>query len=151
MKRIFLIASVISVAVLTGCAMTPNSANVYRPGQTQNEQTVRMGVVESIRHVTIDAGQTGVGTLGGAALGGLAGSTIGGGRGSIAAAVGGAIAGGLIGQKLEQGVNTKPGLEITVKLDNGQLIAVTQDADEVFHVRDRVRILSDGGVTRVTH
>jgi outer membrane lipoprotein SlyB len=151
MKKILLVTSMVSLIGLAGCAMTPNSANIYQSGQTQNQQSVRMGVVESIRHVTINAGQTGVGTLGGAALGGLAGSTIGGGRGSIAAAVGGAIAGGLIGQKLEQGVNTKPGLEITVKLDNGQLIAVTQDADEVFRVRERVRVLSDGGTTRVTH
>lgn len=151
MKSILLTCSLIGVMGMTGCAMRPNSANVYQSYQTQGEQSVRMGRVESVRHVTIKAGQTGIGTIGGAALGGLAGSTIGQGRGSIAAAIGGAIAGGLIGQQLEQGSNTKPGLEITVRLDDGGLVAITQDADEPFYVGDRVRLLSDRGVTRVTH
>jgi len=151
MKKFLSLTSLVSVVVLAGCAMTPNSSNVYQSYQTQGEQSVRMGVVESIRNVTINSGQTGVGTVGGAVLGGLAGSTIGGGRGSIAAAVGGAIVGGLVGQKVEQSANTKAGLEITVRLENGKLVAVTQDADVPFYVGDRVRLLSEGGVTRVTH
>jgi len=151
MKKFLLVTSLVSIVALAGCAMTPNSSNVYQPYQTQGEQSVRMGVVESIRNVTINSGQTGVGTVGGAVLGGLAGSTIGGGRGSIAAAVGGAIVGGLVGQKIEQGANTKAGLEITVRLDNGRLVAITQDADVPFYVGDRVRLLSEGGITRVTH
>lgn len=151
MKKFLLLTSLVGVVVLAGCAMTPNSSNVYQSYQAQGEQSVRKGVVESIRNVTINSGQTGVGTVGGAVLGGLAGSTIGGGRGSIAAAVGGAIVGGLVGQKVEQSANTKAGLEITVRLENGKLVAVTQDADVPFYVGDRVRLLSDGGVTRVTH
>jgi outer membrane lipoprotein SlyB len=151
MKRIFLIASLVSVVVLAGCAMTPNSSNVYQSYQTQGEQSVRFGVVESVRNVIINSGQTGVGTVGGAVLGGLAGSTIGHGRGSVAGAVGGAIVGGLIGQQVEKSANTKAGLEITVRLDNGRLTAVTQDADVPFYPGDRVRLLSEGGITRVTH
>jgi outer membrane lipoprotein SlyB len=52
---------------------------------------------------------------------------------------------------IEEGVMSKEGLEITVKLDNGRMIAVTQEADEQFRVGERVRVLSGGGVTRVTH
>jgi outer membrane lipoprotein SlyB len=151
MKNVLLLTALAGMLTLTGCAVTPNSANVYTARQTMGEQSVRMGVVESIRNVVIDNGQSGVGTLGGAALGGLAGSTIGQGNGSIAGAIGGAIAGGLIGQHVEQNMNNKPGLEITVKLDNGALTAITQDADEQFNVGDRVRLLSNGRTTRVTH
>jgi outer membrane lipoprotein SlyB len=115
------------------------------------EQSVRMGVVESIRNVVIDNGQSGVGTLGGAALGGLAGNTLGKGNGSIAGAIGGAIVGGVVGSQVEQNINNKPGLEITVKLDNGSLVAITQAADEPFNIGDRVRLLSNGRTTRVTH
>lgn len=150
MKRI-LVTGLASIFVLSGCAVMPNSSNVYPAYQTQYEQTVRLGVVESVRPVTISSGQTGVGTVGGAVLGGLAGSTIGQGTGSIAGAVGGAIVGGLIGQQVEKSVNTKPGLEITVRLNDGRLVAITQDADEPFYPGDRVRLLTDGGVTRVTH
>jgi outer membrane lipoprotein SlyB len=150
MKRI-LMSVLISVFVLAGCAMTPNSSNVYSSYQAQGEQNVRFGVVESVRNVVINYGQTGVGTVGGAVIGGLAGSTIGQGRGSIAGAVGGAIVGGLIGQQVEKSANNRAGLEITVRLDDGRLVAVTQDADVPFYPGDQVRLLSEGGVTRVTH
>ena len=45
----------------------------------------------------------------------------------------------------------KPGIEVTVKLDNGELRAVTQEADENFRPGERVRLLSGSGVTRVSH
>lgn len=131
----------------------PSQGSSY---QTQGGQIVGAGVVDSVRNVTINTGQRGaggigIGTIGGAALGGLAGSQIGQGTGSIAAAVGGAIAGGYIGHQLEQGSNTgtKPGLEITVRLDRGGYTTVTQDADVQFYRGDRVRLYSDGNVTRV--
>jgi outer membrane lipoprotein SlyB len=45
----------------------------------------------------------------------------------------------------------RDGLEITVRLDNGDLRAITQTATgETFRAGDRVRILSSGGVSRVT-
>lgn len=149
MKRVLILAT---VAMLAACASPNNSGSVYRAGQTQVEQVVRMGYVESIRNVTIDKGQTGVGTVAGAALGGIAaGSNIGGGNGSIAAGIVGAVAGGMIGQAIEKNTSHKPGLEITVRMDNGEMRAIVQDADEAFNVGERVRLLSNGRTTRVTH
>jgi outer membrane lipoprotein SlyB len=88
----------------------------------------------------------------GCGAGGIAaGSSIGGGNGSIAAGIVGAVAGGLIGQKIEQSNSQKRGLEITVRLDSGEFRAITQDADELFRVGERVRLLSNGRTTRVTH
>jgi outer membrane lipoprotein SlyB len=115
------------------------------------EQQVRFGVVDSVRPVRIMPGETGVGTAGGAVLGGLAGSTVGGGTGQVAGAVGGAILGGILGSNIERSANERPGVEVTVLLDNGRYISVVQEADEVFRPGDRVRILSGRGVTRVTH
>lgn len=150
MKNLLLIATV--TLSIVGCAATPNSANVYSARQAQGEQTVRMAVVESVRNVTIDTGASGVGTLGGAALGGIAaGSMIGRGNGALAAGIAGALAGGAIGNRVESNMANRPGLEITVRFENGELRAITQDADEIFRVGDRVRLLSSGGVTRVTH
>jgi outer membrane lipoprotein SlyB len=83
-------------------------------------------------------------------VGGIAGSTVGAGRGSAVAAVIGAVAGGVAGQAAEQGVTGKRGVEVTVKLDNGQMVAIMQEADETFRPGDRVRILSDGATSRVT-
>ena len=110
-----------------------------------------MGVVESVRTVTIEPRQSGVGAATGGIVGGIAGSNIGGGRGSIIGSVLGAVAGGLAGQAAEGAVMRKQGIEVTVKLDNGELRAVTQEADENFRPGERVRLLSGNGVTRVTH
>jgi len=137
--------------ILAGCATPPESGNVYNSAETMHEQTVRMGTVESIRNVVIASPESGVGTLSGAALGGLAGSEIGGGKGSIATGILGAVGGGLFGQHVEKGASKRPGFEITVHLENGELRAITQPADEMFRPGERVRLVSNGYSTRVTH
>lgn len=144
-------AALSALALLAGCATGSNSASVYDRNQAQREQVVRLGTVESVREVTIDRGQTGVGTAGGAIVGGVAGSTIGGGRGQIIASVLGAIAGGIAGQAAEGGLSKRTGLEITVRFESGEIRSIVQEADEKFYVGDRVRVLSGSGVTRVTH
>lgn len=151
MKKILvLLVAASSVLALSGCVVAPTSGSVYRPSQTQNEMQVRFGTVESVREVTIQHGQSGVGTMTGAALGGLAGSNMGNGRGNIAGAVVGAVLGGAIGSSVENNANTKRGLEITVRLENGEFRAITQDADEQFRPGERVRLISDRRTTRVT-
>jgi outer membrane lipoprotein SlyB len=138
-------------ALLAGCATTPQSGSVYRAHETQNEQVVRTGTVESVRNVVIANPESGVGTMSGAALGGIAGSQAGSGSGQAAMSIVGALAGGLFGQRVEKNANNRPGFEITVRLDSGELRAVTQVADELFKPGERVRLLSNGYQTRVTH
>ena len=150
-KRITLAAAVALAALLAGCAGPAATSGVYRAGQTGTEQVVRMATVESVREVVINRGETGVGTGAGAIVGGVAGSNVGKGRGAVVGSVLGAVAGGVIGQAVERGTNTVRGLEITVRLDSGELRAITQEADESFRPGDRVRLLSGGrGGTRVT-
>jgi outer membrane lipoprotein SlyB len=147
------ILSVAAAAVLltTGCATSSSSGSVYSSGQTRNEQTVRLGTVESVREVTIEGQRGPVGAVAGGAVGGIAGSNVGGGRGSTVGSILGAVAGGVAGQAIEREVTKKKGLEITVRLESGELRAITQEADEIFRSGERVRLLSSGGVTRVTH
>lgn len=133
-----------------GCA-APRGGADYRGYETRQAQTVQFGVVESIRNVRIQSQDSGVGATSGAVLGGLAGSTVGGGRGSIAGAVAGAVVGGIAGSAIERDANQQQGIEITVKLEGGKLIAVVQGADENFRPGDRVRVLTGPGGTRVTH
>jgi outer membrane lipoprotein SlyB len=148
-KRIQVSAAVL-VAVLAGCAQGLGGG-AYTRDEARREQNVRMGIVESVRPVQIEGTRTGVGPAAGAVVGGIAGSTVGGGRGSAAAAVLGAVAGGVAGQAVEQGTTRRTGVEITVKLNSGALVAIVQEADETFRAGDRVRILSDGRTSRVTH
>jgi outer membrane lipoprotein SlyB len=137
--------------LLSGCYTPSSSGSVYSAGEARNEQTVRMGVVESVRQVTIEGTKGELGTVAGGAIGGLGGSTLGGGsRGGAVGTIVGAVAGGIAGSAIERNVTQKKGLEITVKLDNGELRAITQEADVDFRPGQRVRLVSSRGVTRVT-
>lgn len=143
-------APIVALFILAGCASS-QSGSSYSTSQARGEMSVRMGVVESVRQVTIEADKSGAGVIAGGIVGGVAGSNVGGGKGSTIGSVLGAVAGGVAGHAIEQHVGKKNGLEITVKLDNGQLTAITQEADEQFHPGERVRILSGHGVARVSH
>jgi len=143
--------AVVAAALVAGCA-APRYGDTYYGYQANRAQSVEMGVVESVRLVNLQGPNTGVGTVGGAALGGIAGSTIGGGsRANAAGAIAGAILGGVVGTAIEQDASRRQGLEVTARLDSGRMIAVVQDGGESFRPGDRVRILSDGHTTRVTH
>jgi outer membrane lipoprotein SlyB len=150
MKIISLPLIFLSLVVLAGCAST-QSGEVYSRDQARREQTVRLATVESVREVKMEGTKSPVGTIAGAAVGGIAGSTFGGGKGSAVAAVIGAVAGGLAGAAIEEGVTRRMALEITVKADNGQVIAIVQEGDPLeFRPGDRVRIVSNHGESRIT-
>lgn len=141
---------VAATAALVGCASGTGGKD-YSRAQTRAVQEVQMGIVESVREVNIEGTKTPIGAGAGAVVGGVAGSTVGGGRGSVVGTAVGAVLGGLGGAAAEEAVTRNKGIEITVKLDSGRMIAVTQSADEEFRVGDRVRVLSGGGATRVSH
>lgn len=144
------LAIALAAATLAGCASS-RSGSVYSRDEARREQTVRMGVVEGVRSVTIEGTKTPVGTVAGGAVGGIAGSSVGHGRGSAVGAVVGAVVGGIAGAATEEAVTRKEGVEVTVRLDNGELRAIVQEADEIFKPGERVRLVSQGGTTRVTH
>ena len=126
-------------------------ANVYSKHEAGREQTVRMATVDAVRKVEIEGSRSGVGAAAGGVTGAIAGSDVGHGKGSAIVGVLGAVGGGVAGQAIEEKVTRKDGLEITVRLDSGELRAIVQEADEAFKPGDRVRLLNSGGVTRVTH
>lgn len=144
-----LVISLFSV-FLAACASS-NSGSVYSRDEARKVQTVKTGVVESVRQVKLEGTKSPVGTVAGGAVGGIAGSSIGHGRGSAVGAVVGAVVGGLAGAAAEEGITRKDGLEITIKLDGGGLVAIVQEADEVFKAGERVRLIESGGTSRVSH
>jgi outer membrane lipoprotein SlyB len=148
-KQISLV--VVLVALLGGCA-TSKSGDVYTRDQARREMTVRLGTIESVREVKMEGTASGGGSVAGAVVGGVAGSNIGGGSGQIVGAVIGAVLGAVAGNAIEESATKKPGLELTVKLENGQMIAVVQEGSpQEFRVGDRVRVLTGRGETRVSH
>ena len=146
MKTINVISILIVTGLLAGCAT--QSGQVYSRSQAQQSQTVRLGTVEVVKPVKVEGTKSGVGAVVGAVAGGVLGSTIGGGDGKKLATVGGALGGAAAGHMVEEKISDYNGLEITVRLDDGQVLAVVQKDDVMFFVGERVRVLTgfDGTV-----
>lgn len=149
-KPITLLALIFSGALLAGCVGS-KAGNVYSRDEAMRAQTVKMGTVEAVRPVQIEGTKSHVGTVAGGAIGGLAGHGAGGGSGQKIATVVGAVVGGLAGSAAEEVATRKPGVEITVTLDNDTTIAVVQEqTGESFVPGDRVRVMNVGGAYRVS-
>lgn len=148
--RRFALATALALAA-AGCVPVPGP-NVYGPGQAARVQSVEFGVVESVRDVRIAGFRTGAGSVSGAMVGSIAGSYAGGSwNANVVGSIIGAILGGVIGGAMEEGATQRQGAEITVRLDSGALVAIVQDIEEPrFKPGDRVRVLSDGAMSRVT-
>ncbi|MCC6208389.1 MAG: hypothetical protein IT488_09585 [Gammaproteobacteria bacterium] len=142
----------IVVLMLSGCASTL-SGESYSRDEARRPQQVQIGVVEFVRPVVIEGTKTPIGAGAGAIIGGIAGGAVGEGRGSAISSVLGSVAGGLAGAAVEEQTTKRQGVEVTVRLESGKVIAVVQEAtpNETFTVGERVRVLSVGGATRVSH
>ena len=145
------ISVLLFVAVATAGCASSMSGGAYSRDQVRQVEEVRMATVESVRDIKIEGTKTPIGTAAGTIVGGIAGSNVGAGKGSSIGSVLGAVAGGVVGSAVEEGATRQDGLEITIKFDDGRMIAVAQGADEKFQPGDRVRVLTGGGVTRISH
>lgn len=145
MTKCFIKIALVSLLV-AGCAVAPSDS--YSRRELNQSYRLEVGTVERVRPVPLQGTDSGIGAIGGGAVGGIAGSTIGGGRGSDIASVLGVIGGLVVGNAIENQVTQDMGLELTVKLDNGQTVVILQAADPPFQVGERVRVLSgkDGKV-----
>ena len=142
--------SLLAAVTITGCASGLGGGD-YERTEARRVMSVRMGVIEGVRPVKLEGTNSPIGTVAGAAVGGIAGSTIGGGKGAGIAAVVGAVVGGLAGAAAEENMTRKQGIEVTLKMDNGEMLAIVQeDGGENFAPGERVRLLQDGRNTRVT-
>ena len=139
------------LSLFVGACASSNSGSVYSRDDARKVQTVKTGVVESVRQVKLEGTKTPIGTIAGGAIGGIAGSSVGNGSGSAIVAVIGAVIGGIAGSAAEEGLTRKDALEITVKIDGGAMVAIVQESTEQFKAGDKVRLIQNGGTTRVSH
>lgn len=138
------------LALLGGCATENFNAQTYRTGLSA--QRVELGTVVAIRTVALQPDNAGgaVGTL----AGGMLGSQLGGDSDSFVlhglGMLGGAVLGGMLGQSAGNQMTGRVGELITVRLENGRMVAVTQAAGQGLQVGQRVQVLyGRGGETRV--
>lgn len=150
MKAILSLATAAVCSALLGACAT-SSPDVVRPYEAQRLSTVIDAVVLSVRPVTIDGSQSGIGGVAGAVVGNVAGASVGGYRDSLAAGIIGAVIGGVIGNSIERGATTQSGEEIVVQLRNGQRRAVVQaKGAETFNTGEPVLLIYTGNRVSVT-
>ena len=136
-------------AVLLGCSTT--SPDVVQRADAQRLAQVQDATVLSVRPVTVDGTQTGIGATAGGVIGGVAGSSVGGSRESIVVGVLGAVAGSVIGNTFERMGTREDAVEIIVQMTNGQRRSIVQaKGEQVLRPGDAVVLVTTGGKTRVT-
>ncbi len=146
MKKILL---AVAVASLAACATS--SPDVIQRGDAQRMSQVQDATVLSVRPVTVDGNQSGIGATAGAVAGGVAGSTVGGHREGLVVGVLGAVAGAVVGNAVERAGTREEAVEILLQLRNGERRAVVQGkGNETLNPGDAVIIVTTGGKTRVT-
>lgn len=144
---LLVVSSVSGCANLNGNAYSPN---LISSNQAEVASRVDFGVVVSVKPVQIENNGSMLGTVVGAGAGGLAGSMIGKGAIRGLGIIGGALGGGILGNAITKGSASSNGLQITVRLEHGTPIVVTQGAQEQFKVGQQVQVITSQGKTRVS-
>ncbi|MDE2337551.1 MAG: hypothetical protein KGL10_09590 [Alphaproteobacteria bacterium] len=153
MKKTTLSVMLLCAAVALSACAQPQSRGVYNQSEVGKQTDVELGKIIGVRHVKVQAQDTGVGTLGGAAAGGVAGSTAGGGKGAILTAIAGAVVGGIAGDAAERALRNEIGIEYVIRKDDGQTVSIVQNIgkdDKPLHVGERVMIQTDGSYQRAS-
>ena len=141
MKTTKLVSLLVFIVLVTGGCASSMSPNVYSRDQAQKVQTVHKGEVIMVREVQIEGTKSGAGAIAGGIMGFALGSTIGSGSGRTVARAAGTVGGAAAGAAIEEGATRQMGLEITIELDNGEVVSIVQGADEMFDEGDLVRVL----------
>jgi outer membrane lipoprotein SlyB len=92
------------------------------------------GVVQTLQQEKRKGKGGALGVAGGAVAGGLLGKQIGGGDGKTLATVGGAVGGALIGNEIQKKLNSKKVWVTTVKMKDGSIKTVEQEAQPAWAV-----------------
>ncbi|WP_415896561.1 glycine zipper 2TM domain-containing protein [Neptuniibacter sp. QD72_48] len=152
MSKYAVVVTMLCALTLSGC-VSNLSGTTYSRSEARQVQQVQYGVVQSAIPVVIEGTAGVVGGATGAVVGGIAASNVGGGSGKDIATVLGAVAGGVAGKKAEEMLTRAQGQEITVRLDNGNMVSIVQEMDggPAFAAGDRVRVLTRAGTARVTY
>ena len=147
--RFAVVGVALASLALSGCA-TGYNAGQYSSGLTQ--ESVVLGRVISVQKVTArpDGAVNGGGLLGG--IGGVAvGSQVGHGAGTVIAEALGGIAGAVFGGHLANKYDTHKAMQVTVREDDGNLIAVVESEKQKFVKGERVQVIySQSGKVRVS-
>lgn len=151
MKSIFKLSLTVLVAATLG-ACASSSPDVIQRGDTQRMAQVQDGVVLSVRTVTVDGSQSGVGAAVGGVVGAVGGYSASGMQREaqvLGLLIG--VAGAAAGNAIERFSTREEALEILIALKGGERRAIVQaKGAEVLVPGDAVILVTTGGKVRVT-
>lgn len=99
------------------------------------------GTIETFREIQVKGDGSPVGAVAGGAAGALLGHQFGRGSGKDLLTIAGAVGGAFAGHEIERNVRKKTRYEVSVRMEDGSLRTVTQDAPPAWHVGERVRVV----------
>lgn len=135
--------------LLTACSTS--SPDVIQRDDAQRLSSVQDATVLTIRPVTVDGNQTGMGAAAGGVVGGIAGAGVGGQREGAIVGVLAAVAGAVAGNAIERMGTREEAVEILLQLKNGDRRSVVQaKGSETLLPGDAVILVTTGGKVRVT-
>ncbi|MEH6456752.1 MAG: hypothetical protein V7749_10545 [Cocleimonas sp.] len=137
----------INILFITACSSNaPVAQNQAGTLSKESVMTVKQGTVTSIKNVTI-IGRKGraAGTVGSIA-GSILGSSV-----PIAGSIIGSLIGGAVGSEADRELSKQKGLEITLQLNSGEKVVVTQLAETLFKAGDNVQLIMKDNQARVAH
>jgi outer membrane lipoprotein SlyB len=147
MKNIYYLSILILSVLLVGCSSNPS----YSADSIGQVSQVKQGKIIDIQEVNIK-GSSNIGAQIGGLGGAFGGAFAGAGAGmltSIAGSIGGAIVGGIAGGATEDVITSSKAYQFTIKLNDGETIAVLQQDNKDLKVGDKVKIFASGNNTRI--
>ena len=140
--------TVLTVLALAAC--TTANPDIVQKGDAQRMSQVQDATVLSVRPVTIDGNQSGVGAAAGGVVGGISGSSVGGRREAAIVGVLVAIVGSVVGNAIERTATREDAVEYLLQLKNGERRALVQGkGEELMKAGDPVILVTTGGKTRI--
>lgn len=133
--------ALLSFTALLAACQADIGSNQYGTSSVRTAAAASPCSVISVRQVSVKSDNN-MGALAGALVGGVGGYGIG--SGSTAhnlGAVGGALLGGYAGDKAQGVLSSQTGYEYVVRLDNGQVMTLTQGTDVLLSPGQRCMIL----------
>jgi len=124
----------------------PVSTNKVGTVQKQQVVTIKQGTVTAIKDVAIQGKTSNAGRTVGSITGSVLGSAV-----PYAGSILGSLIGGAVGGEAEKAATKKAGYEISLALEGGDKVVVTQLAETKFKTGDKVRLIITDNVARVAH
>lgn len=138
----------LATAILMGACTSNIDSSHYTTSNVGTAAAARPCTVISVRQVTVQSDNN-LGALFGAGLGGVAGYSVGGGKTAhTLGAIAGAGLGGLAGDAAQDKLSKQAAYEYVVKLDNGQIMTLSQGTDVLLAQGQRCLLLG-GNPSRI--